>query len=97
MTDTKHTKGPWTLCLDARGVDWVIRDGDGVAFMGSQTYYPWQSENIADAYLHAAGPELLEAVKDAYEWMNNLPIPTDGCTAKMQALHNAIKKAEGKP
>ncbi|WP_421580864.1 Lar family restriction alleviation protein [Shinella sp. M31] len=44
-----------------------------------------------------AEPELLEAAKNVYEWMNGLPIPTNGCTAKMQVLYDAIAKAEARP
>lgn len=53
-------------------------------------------EGAFPLYRHPATKEigLLEACKEIYRWMNQLPVPTTGCTAKMQILHDAIAKAE---
>lgn len=38
--------------------------------------------------------ELLAAAKNVLAWMNQLPIPTTGCTAKGKLLYDAIAKTE---
>jgi len=58
------TKGPWEFALD-RDADWVIKDANGSSFMGDTSYYPWQSENIKDARLIAAAPDLAQAALTA--------------------------------
>ncbi len=89
--EVKHTPGPWAVNEDGWKVESEKEHGwinDG--WIVCSTHGP---DAEANALLIAAAPDLLEAAKEAYEWMNGLPIPTTGCTAKMQVLYNAIAKA----
>lgn len=76
--------------VSERSVRVVAADGEIIA--DNEPYYP-QALNPKHAHLIAAAPDLLEAAKEVLEWMNQLPIPTTGCTAKGILLYAAIAKA----
>lgn len=98
MSEMTYTKGPWVWSRQDNDGFYTYKLGPGVLL--SDEYVdgtPWGDEiDKANARLIAAAPDLLEAAKSIYEWMNRLPIPTDGCTSKMQVLYDAIAKAEGR-
>lgn len=104
MADELTAKAPWYVSgtrtrHNAMPVLQIISEptGEVLALVPYSDRTPKaHAECYADARLIAAAPDLLEAAKVAYEWMNGLPIPTTGCTSKMQVLHDAIAKAEGK-
>ena len=92
----KHTPGPWvisatddTVVIDATGREVAAIDGD---YNDPDTWPQME----ANARLIAAAPELLEAARAAYEWLDNLPIRPSGCTDRMLALYYAISNAEGR-
>lgn len=85
----KHTPGPWQV---SSGSQFFVHNG-GLWVASAMDVR--EDEGIANMRLTAAAPDLLKAAKEVYEWMNNLPIPTTGCTTKMQVLYDAIHKAEG--
>lgn len=91
-----YTKGPWTLVEGKHG-NWEIMSADGKAFMGETSYYPWQSDNIEDARLIAAAPELLEALELAEElYKVGIMNAEDGLLEAVVAKRRAaIKKAKG--
>lgn len=86
----KHTPGPWALTEDGLGIK------AGFNFVSVMTNR-WKGESKANAHLIAAAPELLEALKFAYELLQhaqegNLNI---NIAAGLQRSHEAIAKAEG--
>lgn len=95
MAETqRHTPGPWIY--EIHGDEIFIGPYDAVykgvaAIVSTLESHPAREPN---ARLLAAAPDLLKAAKEVYEWMNQLPVPTTGCTTKMQVLYNAIDKAE---
>ena len=93
----KHTPGPWTLKMLTKeesmmGEDgeWSVDASNGDGLFGNQPYYPYVSNNIADARLIAAAPDLLGALKVAQLWLD-----IDG-RFDMQGINAAIAKAEGR-
>lgn len=87
-----HTPRCWRYGVRPDGTMWLSL-GDPVKGPHRQGDLHASEE---DAQLIIAAPYLLEAAKEVYAWMNDLPIPTDGCTTKMQVLYDAIAKAEGR-
>lgn len=95
-----HTPGPWILEItdSLKEGDWVIRDPSGTAIMGDTPYYPWHSNNYHDAVLHAAGPDMLAALKSAIELSDRMLTDagrTDECQAVYDECVLAVRKAEG--
>ena len=117
---TKHTQGPWTGKEDDDGEIWVLRpDGQsGLCRMlppkGKFTHgetlekIDMHPENLANAHLIAAAPDLLEACKEALEALFNLApryrkkgcfgngAQEDDCICTACILKRAIAKVEGK-
>jgi hypothetical protein len=94
---SKHTPGPWKVIASGDG-SFAIEDHAEVYIIAQRNSWPSRiPESQANASLLAAAPELLAACKEVYEWMNRLPIPTEGCLPKMQVLHDAITRAEPRP
>lgn len=87
-TQAKHTAGPWHIGVRQPSSDKFIygSKGEEVADCDRKTNFP--DENLANARLIAAAPELLEACKNA------LIDPDDDHARKM--IESAIAKAEGK-
>lgn len=73
----EHTPGPWSMCLERRGVSFLVRDTDGrlVCEMSwhssSRQHYPLRDESEANARLIAAAPELLKELERQIEWTWN--------------------------
>jgi hypothetical protein len=100
-----HTPGPWTVRI---GQDALVTCPDGRSFdIGDAIYHP---DNIANARLIAAAPDLLAALKDvlsqfeAGAFLRNTD--SDGCSdwalraveplRVLAAASAAVKKAEGR-
>ena len=65
MTTAKHTPGPWRLGTDHGGDTVRTEDGGAVAVTRVATrdgYAHTEAEDVANACLIAAAPELLEAL-----------------------------------
>lgn len=98
MSTAKHTPGPWIVTDEDYGQ--VIR-GAQVERVDGGTRFPWRDyvgttwghrtdESEANAWLMAAAPEMLEALKAAVEEVDGtFPF------AFLEAAHAAIAKAEG--
>ena len=88
----KHTKGPWDV--DPNDEFTVTADRDGLSVCCTEYEDRGKNENIANARLIAAAPELLEACQTALITLNinrrYIQIP------KLQeALRKAVDKANG--
>lgn len=106
MTERKWTPGPWRFelveykdmmvpDLDPDCAEWNIyaNDGNDYPIMESKPYYPVQSDNIHDAHLIAAAPDLYEALDMAMREMAvNGYRDDDGPMPKIFA---ALAKARG--
>lgn len=77
---SKHTKGPWQ-----------VRRKDQIYIIESQKSYLAETILKADARLIAAAPELLEALKLAFEMHKDTLSTHD---ERMKVMANAIGKAE---
>ena len=89
---TKHTPGPWAA--DGSGAIFVDKkQGEPIQTCGEYAvrYGEGTEEALANAYLIAAAPDLLEACRAALE---KCPFPVGAALAKEQ-LQKAIAKAEG--
>ena len=102
MNETKHTPGPWwvsvppSACLTTRFIE--ARDGTHICKVGHRDFTSGSQESdLANAYLIAAAPELLEALECLLARCKGLDLSAthDGltnCNAKAQA-RAAIAKA----
>jgi hypothetical protein len=93
---SKHTPGPWETFKEHNVRD--VHDHRGVATCGGYSQN-WNEdivyqENIANARLIAAAPELLEAAKDVVETFPDIKLRKNSIDARRR-LEKAIKKAEG--
>lgn len=104
MSDIKHTPGPWIVTHDGRLIEAEYREGyvASVSFYDSQFCGPEdEAEAAANAFLIAAAPELLEALKAARSaWLAEAN-SGDGVNEEQEPIlaqvDAAIAKAEGKP
>lgn len=102
MSDVKHTPGPWRLFMTTDGRKLIgigESTGEGIADHGFGT---WRSgeEQLANARLIAAAPDLLEALKTCLSTYVDLANSGDAGfwdpekEAHVQAARAAIAKAE---
>lgn len=95
----EHTPGPWSMCLERRGVSFLVRDTDGrlVCEMSwhssSRQHYPLRDESEANARLIAAAPELLGVLR-AYLAFNSSGT-VEECAAITARARAAIAAATG--
>lgn len=87
---TGFTKGPWVLEEVDKYGDWRITV-NGEPFMAQTSYYPYQSDNVYDAYLISAAPELYEALDDLINWFQS----EYGESERLKAGLSALEKARG--
>lgn len=97
-TQTKHTEGPWHIGVRQPASDKFIYGpkGEEVADCDRLTNFP--DENLGNARLIAAAPELLEACKYALECLEELQSeidPESSGYGRWKQLKEAIAKAEG--
>ena len=97
MTETKHTPGPWVRdCWDILGNDG--KDGTGhvceISRPNSGDEFYWrEGEADANARLIAAAPDMLEALKYAYNYLGGFGLEGEpGC----KRIIAVINKAEGR-
>lgn len=62
MTDTKHTPGPWDRALEKNWV-WIAPESWKTRVCRVVLYEGEEDEQIANAHLIAAAPDMLEALK----------------------------------
>jgi hypothetical protein len=86
-----HTKGKWTR--EGTTVE-VVQDGEGKMLV--DVYGETQEETEANAHLIAAAPDLLEACKRAFRFIDYTLDSTRETHRVREILARAISKAEGK-
>lgn len=92
----QHTKGPWSLYEDtikAEDSDIArVCDGDGIIWNTSLD----NREALANAYLIAAAPEMLEALEDFVKYVENeIDLDMININPELQKGLAAIAKAKG--
>lgn len=105
--DSKHTPGPWSVIPAtglSQGFGISMSDPEGARYAtvavaeAGNTLYSHLTIGIearrANAYLIAAAPEMLEALRAALPWVGAL-FDTQRCADVKAAVRAAIAKAEG--
>lgn len=97
----KHTPGPWNVMEPAANEDGIAVVGGGQPLSSEEGMVAWcqrymhtdghDTENMANARLIAAAPELLEACKVGIESID--PVTENAEVRKI--LRDAINRAEG--
>lgn len=95
--NAKHTPGPWKV------IDRALNGGEGVSIEAENGYTEVCKVNksyhsrTANARLIAAAPELLEALKEAENWLAEYEDgPDSGLQGLLAQARAAIAKAEGR-
>lgn len=97
MANTQHTPGPWEIegqFDDELGVEIVNRGEERYICEVAPFTEEWTDEEIANAHLIAAAPDLLEACKAAKKYLE--PDLVEPGRTVFWALVAAITKAEGR-
>jgi hypothetical protein len=96
---SKHTPGPWRITLHGGNPDGSYRiesaDGVPVARIFGASF---EEHKYLDACVTAAAPELLEALKTAYELIPDKSLEEPGAAtlaANLAYIKSVINKAEG--
>lgn len=101
MTTTKFTPGPWIIDTETRPAEvctvYHTSHENGYVYVRGELGY-WEAdgeENMANAHLIAAAPELYEALADL---ARDYKEPLDADTTKyfVEQAEKALAKAEGK-
>lgn len=91
---SKPTAGPWEVTESGNDIEVMQEDGKSVATIISEP------EQMANAHLIAAAPELLEAAKMALSTLKRVQEEEDGHLAmpwvEVQKLESSIDKAQGR-
>lgn len=93
MTEQKHTRGPWKIGENDSEV--ISHDGALVAAV----YADATSSRRANAHIIAASLDMLEALKEAQQWLSGIVDGNDILDADRECLERidaAIAKAEGR-
>ena len=94
---TKHTAGPWRVVNDASVVARIDRPGEDreslVVRLDSSSTANTKTQNIANARLIAAAPEMLEALKALLPYVEKYDQP--GERWARLCIEQVIAKAEG--
>lgn len=98
MSASKHTPGPWRILegdsvVAVHAVQRAICDTRGTPY-----WQQFKSEDLANARLIAAAPELFDAIKEMLRW--RLPhdrafTVTEGSRRAFDGLRDALSKARG--
>ena len=97
----KHTPGPWLFDEERDAITTHNRITTGktrIATVELGWAEPFESEQIANARLIAATPDLLEALQNIAEYWNqdqNETAMADACWHAIHTAHAAIAKATG--
>lgn len=94
MNQFKGTQGPWKVVINDDNTPDIISDS-GVEIAYTPTYNGDKTEQLANARLIAAAPELLEALQLCEEFMSYLPSTGFDGLARIEGAREAIKKAIG--
>lgn len=86
---TKHTPGPWHYAECQMGTPFVDTESVGDLFAAALPL----DEQIANAHLIAAAPDLLEALEAAHGWL--VLVGTDHLEPVRARCRAAIAKAKG--
>lgn len=92
---SKHTPGPWDAGLERMG-DPDKRKIWATSLQVASAASMWISQEVqeANARLIAAAPEMLEALKEAKEFIENLQLPDSEWSRTLDLCVAAIAKAE---
>jgi hypothetical protein len=82
-----HTPGPWTISKNADGWS-ILAETSEIAMVGTSTSHI-EAEKEANARLIAAGPDLLEACKRAYDMLHDDDYEDDGTGFLLAAIEKA--------
>lgn len=87
----KHTKGPWKLHDSKQVIAWdsLAQESSTICFIGSCDTS--EEEDLANAALISAAPDMLDVIFDAYDLIKN-ELGYGEVTDKLEAV---IKKAKG--
>lgn len=91
----KHTDGPWHVSNEGT---LVIRDDMWFSHIASGIGYPSNDDEMANAHLIAASPELLSALQqlvEIYDCTDGRSWTTSSKRRALDAAHAAINKAFG--
>jgi hypothetical protein len=100
MTELMHTPGPWSQREDYRGRLRVLSGRNEIARI-----FSGHGQRQQNAQLIAAAPELLDALYECAEYLDNLSDVEDGdygqpmpnkAMSLLTVVERAIAKAEGK-
>lgn len=92
----KYTKGPWKFHANGDANDYsLLTDGNKWVIGFHQNGEKMDEEQIANAKLIAAAPELLEALKELHDWVCSLSDWSGGTTLDpdIEKVRKAIEKA----
>lgn len=95
---TKHTPGPWRVEeTDDSGQAIVRGEYIEICTCWHHSVGLVEQEMWANARLIAAAPELLEAVKDAHDWLAAFRDPPPEMQETLTKLRKTLVKATGEP
>jgi hypothetical protein len=92
MTAAKHTPGPWAMDDNCPLVI-VDKDGSSIGEMSAGDPFIPDDQQLANARLVCAAPDLLEACEAALNLMGDLGVGSDSPTKEL--VWKAICKARG--
>lgn len=96
--NTKHTPGPWRIEVGdadgARALQWPTIQSESREIVGTEGFYGDIEEDIANARLAAAAPELLEALETLVA-MDDCGMGVTGWDHGFNKARAAIAKATG--
>jgi antitoxin component of MazEF toxin-antitoxin module len=96
-TAINHTPGPWMIFESGDIASAAVRTPDHLVIKSGTVKGQTIAVAMANAKLIAAAPELLESLKIAEAWLNNLRVELrDGGSDDMAKIRAAIAKATAK-
>jgi hypothetical protein len=98
MTGTKHTPGPWIIFDMDQEVGVTPENGKGdIAHCSGFDSNRFHSEEVANAHLIAAAPDLLEALVLLLQVNDGVPMLGIEASKRIESARAAIAKAKGGP
>lgn len=88
----QHTSGPWIFHANGNPGDYTILRPDNKWVIGfHQNGEIWRDEEIANAKLIAAAPELLNSLTELLEWANSMAESMDSDSIPFKMFSDAKK------